>query len=123
MPTPQELEGPWSWRRGLAIAFGIGLRPCTGAILLMVFAISQGLLWAGVFATFMMSLGTAITVSILAVLAVTSRDVALRLFGGEGGRLGSRIATAVGVVAAFAVIGLGVAGLAYPTAEPMFTTR
>ncbi|MBX9926629.1 MAG: nickel/cobalt transporter [Hyphomicrobiaceae bacterium] len=123
MPAPQDLEGPWSWRRALAISLGIGMRPCTGAILLMVFALSQGLLWAGVFATFMMSLGTAITVSLLAVLAVTSRDFALRLTGGAESRWGQRLATGVGVVAAILVIGLGIAGLANPTPEPMFTTR
>ncbi len=123
MPAPQELEGPWSWRRAIALALGIGIRPCTGAILLMVFALSQGLLWAGIFATFMMSLGTAITVSLLAVLAITSRDVALRLTGGAESRWGQRLATGVGVLAAILVISLGIAGLANPTPEPMFTTR
>ncbi|MDZ4843033.1 MAG: nickel transporter [Hyphomicrobium aestuarii] len=123
MPAPQDLEGPWSWRRAVAIALGIGMRPCTGAILLMVFALSQGLLWAGIFATFMMSLGTAITVSLLAVLAVTSRDLALRLTGGIDSRWGQRLATGVGILAAVLVIALGVSGLAYPTPEPMFTNR
>jgi len=123
MPAPQDLEGPWSWRRAVAIALGIGMRPCTGAILLMVFALSQGLLWAGIFATFMMSLGTAITVSLLAVMAVTSRDLALRLTGGIESRWGQRLATGVGILAAVLVIALGVSGLAYPTPEPMFTNR
>lgn len=123
MPDPKELEGPWSWRRALAISLGIGIRPCSGAILLMIFALSQGLLWAGVFATFMMSLGTAITVSVLAVLAVTSRDIALRVTGGTDSRWGRAIATGVGVIAAIVVIGIGIAGLTYPTPEPLFTTR
>lgn len=123
MPTPQELEGPWSWSRAFAIALGIGIRPCTGAILVMLFAIGQGLLWAGVFATFMMSLGTAITVSVLAVLAITSRDFALRYASGGDGRWGQRLASGVGIAGAILVIGLGVAGLAYPTPEPMFTSR
>jgi len=89
----------------------------------MLFAIGQGLLWAGVFATFMMSLGTAITVSVLAVLAVTSRDFALRYASGGDGRWGQRLASGVGIAGAILVIGLGVAGLAYPTPEPMFTSR
>ena len=42
--------------------------------------------WAGVFATFAMALGTAITVSALAVLAVVSRDWAARMADGAGGR-------------------------------------
>jgi ABC-type nickel/cobalt efflux system permease component RcnA len=122
MPDPKDLQGPWSWRRALAISFGIGMRPCSGAILLMLFALGQGLLWAGVVATFMMSLGTAITVSVLAVLAITSRDAAIRLTGADS-RWGQRIATGVGIAGAILVIGIGVAGLAYPTPEPMFTTR
>ena len=91
MPDPKDLEGHLSWSKALAIAFSVGIRPCTGAILVMIFAMSQGLLIAGVFATFAMALGTAITVSILASLAVGSRELATRMAGGE-----SRLAGAVG---------------------------
>lgn len=84
MPDPRQLEGQWSWRKAFALAFAVGVRPCTGAILVLVFAIGQGLLWAGVFATFAMAIGTAITVSALAALAVGSRELAARLGGGVG---------------------------------------
>ena len=87
MPDPKELQGDLTWGKALAIAFSVGIRPCTGAILVLVFALSQGLLWAGVFATFAMAIGTAITVSILAAMAVGSRDLAAKL-GGEGNRCG-----------------------------------
>ena len=50
---------------------------------MLVFALTQGLFWAGVFATFAMALGTALTVSALAVLAVVSRDWAARMTGGQ----------------------------------------
>ena len=43
-----------------------GLRPCSGAILVLVFALAQGLFWAGVVATFVMGLGTAIMVAAIA---------------------------------------------------------
>ena len=46
------------------------IRPCTGAILVLVFALTQGVFWAGVAATFAMIIGTAITVAILATLAL-----------------------------------------------------
>ncbi|MFM9851045.1 MAG: nickel/cobalt transporter [Hyphomicrobiaceae bacterium] len=85
IPDPKQLEGAWSWRKALPIAFAVGVRPCTGAILVLVFAIGQGLLWAGVFATFAMALGTAITVSALAALAVGSRELAVRIGNGGGG--------------------------------------
>jgi nickel/cobalt transporter (NicO) family protein len=84
LPGPEQLESGWSWKRALALSFAVGVRPCTGAILVLVFALTQGLFWAGVFATFAMALGTAITVSALAVLAVVSRDWAAGLAGGNG---------------------------------------
>jgi len=45
------------------------------------FALTQGLFWAGVVATFAMALGTALTVAVLASLALGSRELALRLGG------------------------------------------
>lgn len=64
----------------------MGLRPCSGAILVLVFSLAQGLFWAGVAATFVMGLGTAITVAAIAVVAVFGKDLARRLAGGrEGG--------------------------------------
>lgn len=87
IPDPRQLEGAWSWRKALPIALAVGVRPCTGAILVLVFAIGQGLFWAGVFATFAMALGTAVTVSALAALAVGSRELAARIGNGGGERV------------------------------------
>jgi nickel/cobalt transporter (NicO) family protein len=85
-PTPDELAGPGGWRRGLGAIFTVGIRPCSGAILVLVFALAQGLFWAGVAATFVMGLGTAITVAAIAVIAVSAKDLAQRLSSGrEGG--------------------------------------
>jgi nickel/cobalt exporter len=85
-PDPGELAGPGGWRRGFGAIFAVGVRPCSGAILVLVFALAQGMFWAGIAATFVMGLGTAITVAIIAVLAVTAKDLAARLSGArEGG--------------------------------------
>jgi nickel/cobalt exporter len=85
-PVPSELAGPGGWRRGFSAIFAVGVRPCSGAILVLVFALAQGLFWAGVAATFVMGLGTAITVATIAVVAVTAKDLARRLSGAsEGG--------------------------------------
>jgi nickel/cobalt exporter len=85
-PLPSELAGPGGWRRGFAAIFAVGMRPCSGAILLLVFALAQGLFWAGIAATFVMGLGTAITVAAIAVIAVSAKDLARRLSAGrEGG--------------------------------------
>ena len=85
-PLPSELAGPAGWRRGFGTIFAVGLRPCSGAILVLVFALAQGLFWAGIASTFVMGLGTAITVAAIAVMAVSARDMARRLSGArEGG--------------------------------------
>jgi nickel/cobalt transporter (NicO) family protein len=52
----------------------------------LVFALAQGLFWAGIVATFVMGIGTAITVATIAVVAVSAKDLARRLSGNrEGG--------------------------------------
>jgi nickel/cobalt exporter len=85
-PVPTELAGPGGWRRGFGTIFAVGLRPCSGAILVLVFALAQGMFWAGIAATFVMGLGTAITVATIAVIAVSAKGLARRLSGAsEGG--------------------------------------
>lgn len=84
-PTPAELAGPGGWQRGLAAIFAVGIRPCSGAILVLVFALAQGLFWAGIAATFAMGLGTAITVAAIAMAAVSARGIAERLSAGRDG--------------------------------------
>ena len=80
------MAGPGGWRRGFGAILAVGIRPCSGAILVLVFALAQGLFWAGIAATFVMGLGTAITVATIAVIAVSAKDLARRLSGGsEGG--------------------------------------
>ncbi len=106
MPAPEDLQGAWRWSKALAIAFSVGIRPCTGAILVLVLAISQGMAWVGVISTFAMAIGTAITVSALAALAVGSRELAMRYAGRES-RWGWRIERAAGIGGALLVMALG----------------
>ena len=54
--------------------------------MVLVFALAQGMFWAGITATFVMGLGTAVTVATIAVIAVSAKDLARRLSGAsEGG--------------------------------------
>ena len=78
-PEPEELAGPGGWKRGLSAILAVGLRPCSGAILVLVFALAQGLFWAGVASTFVMAVGTAITVATIASIAVAARAWAQRV--------------------------------------------
>lgn len=106
MPDPRRLQGEWSWPRALALAGSVGIRPCTGAVFVLGFALSQGLLWAGIFATFAMAFGTALTVSALAAFAVGSRELAARMGGGSSG-WGTTVRSAAGLLGSFAVMVLG----------------
>jgi nickel/cobalt exporter len=78
-PEPQELSGPGGWRRGLSAIVAVGMRPCSGAIIVLVFALAQGLFWAGIVSTFVMGFGTAITVAAIATLAVGAKALAKRV--------------------------------------------
>lgn len=82
MATPEQLQGPWNWSHAWALAFSIGIRPCTGALGVLLLSLSLGIWWAGVFATFTMAVGTALTVSALAAMAVGSRELAKKIAGG-----------------------------------------
>jgi nickel/cobalt exporter len=118
-PEPQELAGPGGWRRGLTAIIAVGLRPCSGAILVLVFALAQGLFWAGVAATFVMALGTAITVAIIATLAVGAKSLARKIAGGRSG-YGMLAMRGVEVLASIVVLVFGVALLAgYMVSERM----
>jgi nickel/cobalt exporter len=118
-PLPSELAGPGGWRRGLGAIFAVGLRPCSGAILVLVFALAQGLFWAGIAATFAMGIGTAITVAAIAVLAVSAGGIARRLSRASDGS-GALIMRGIEFAAAGLVLLFGVGLLTgYLFAEPL----
>ncbi len=105
-PDPRLLNKPLTVSRAWAAILAVGIRPCSGAIIVLVFALSQQLLLAGISSVLAMSLGTFITVSSLAVLAVTAKDVALRFVGFESG-VAERIMRLVEIGGALLVLLLG----------------
>jgi len=105
-PEPEQLSGPGGWRRGLSAIVAVGLRPCSGAILVLVFALAQGLFWAGVVATFVMGLGTAITVAAIATVAVGARAWAQRFAETRSG-YGMLAMRGIEVAAAVVIIAFG----------------
>jgi nickel/cobalt exporter len=106
-PEPEELAGPGGWQRGLSAIVAVGLRPCSGAIIVLVFALAQGLFWAGVAATFMMGIGTAITVAFIATLAVAFRSAAKQIAASSSG-YGMLALRGIEVGAAVLVLAFGV---------------
>jgi ABC-type nickel/cobalt efflux system permease component RcnA len=84
----------------------VGIRPCTGAIIILVFALAQGLFLVGVAATFVMAVGTGLTVAFLAGLAVSAKGLALRLAGTQSS-LAAGLVRTIEIGAALAVFLFG----------------
>ncbi|MFA0544367.1 hypothetical protein AB4512_24280, partial [Vibrio sp. 10N.222.52.B7] len=56
----------------------IGIRPCTGAIMVLLFANMVGLYWMGVLSAFAMAVGTALTTSLIAMMTLTGKHLVKR---------------------------------------------
>ena len=96
-----------SWREQVGVVFAVGLRPCSGALVVLAFALSQGLLPAGILAVFLMGAGPAITVAVLATIAVTAKGLARRI-GGVDNKVTGALVWWAELVGAFAVLAFGV---------------
>lgn len=107
-PDPKLVSGEeFRWRDAWTAITAVGLRPCSGALIVLSFAFLNGLYAAGVLSVFAMAMGTAITVSVLATLAVTAKNWAVA-FAGDG-RIGNRIHAAIEIAGALLVFLLGLA--------------
>ncbi|NIA71791.1 nickel/cobalt transporter [Pelagibius litoralis] len=82
-PDPALLSRRGFLSAGWGVVAAVGLRPCSGAVLVLLFALAQGVLLAGIAATAAMSLGTAMTVSALALLTLWSKRLAVTVMGGR----------------------------------------
>jgi nickel/cobalt exporter len=105
---PARLGANFAWADALGTVVAAGLRPCSGAILVLVFALSQGVFLSGVTATLLMSAGTAITTGALAVTAVLAKGAASRWTASDS-RRANLVARGAELAAAFVVLGLGIA--------------
>jgi nickel/cobalt transporter (NicO) family protein len=105
-PEPSELAGAGGWRRGVSAVVAVGLRPCSGAIIVLIFALAQDLFWTGAAATLLMGLGSAITVAVIATLAVGARNIAGRIASARSG-LGMLMMRAIEVGAAALIVAFG----------------
>ncbi|MCL6379593.1 nickel/cobalt transporter [Pectobacterium brasiliense] len=117
LPSNEELERDSSWRTRLMIVLAMGMRPCSGAILVLLFSKVIGVYWWGVASALVMAAGTAITISALAVLVFYCRRVVERLGANRASPMWQRatfslLAFAGGLI----LVGSGV--LLYLSAQP-----
>ncbi|MFD2139055.1 nickel/cobalt transporter [Ancylobacter oerskovii] len=108
------LPGPEALPRGgvrewWAAVLSVGLRPCSGAILVLVFSLTQGIFWVGAASTALMGVGTAITVSAIAAIAVFAKHLAVRLAAKREGNGVAVALRAVELAAALALVAFGLA--------------
>lgn len=97
-PSPEAVARARDWREMAGIALAVGVRPCTGAILVLVFAAGLGLYAVGIAAVLAMAVGSALAVAIIAT-------------GAYGlGRLGERFALGQGASLAAVAPSLRIAG-------------
>ncbi|ETI60815.1 nickel/cobalt transporter [Marinomonas profundimaris] len=98
-----EQEAKTARRSIWAMVAAVGIRPCTGAVLVLLFSLSAGIFVWGLVATFAMALGTAITVASLAGVSVFVRDTGFAL-SHEHQVWRQRVSRAFGFIAALALI-------------------
>ena len=76
-PTPEEVAKVGSFREAAVLIASIAVRPCTGAIFLLVIAWQMDIKFAGAAATIVMGLGTAALTSLVAVSSIAARRLAI----------------------------------------------
>ncbi|SOC84552.1 ABC-type nickel/cobalt efflux system, permease component RcnA [Ensifer adhaerens] len=107
MPSPQSLGGEnFSLKAAFSAVLAVGLRPCSGAIIVVTFSLLNSLYLGGILSVLAMSIGTAITVSALAITAVSAKGLAVKLAG--DGTVGEKIGTAIEILGAAFVMALGI---------------
>jgi ABC-type nickel/cobalt efflux system permease component RcnA len=107
-PDPAMISGDrFNWKTAWSAVAAVGLRPCSGALIVLSFAFLNGLWAGGVLSVFAMALGTAITVSVLATIAVTAKNWAVAIAG--NGRAGNRVHATIEIAGAAMVFLLGLA--------------
>jgi nickel/cobalt exporter len=95
-------HGIRAWREQRLLAIAAGFIPCSGAILILVFAFTNGILLSGILMALAIALGMGITLAVLGIAAVLTRRQAESRFAGIPGvdtllgLLGPVLVTAIG---------------------------
>ncbi|MDG1181579.1 MAG: hypothetical protein P8N30_02490 [Tateyamaria sp.] len=83
-PSVDQVAGLTSWRDAVVIVVSVAMRPCTGAVFLLILCFGLGIPLAGIVGAMVMGLGTASVTVLVAILAVGTRRSALAGWSGSG---------------------------------------
>ena len=124
-PSQSDLDAALSLRTFIGIVLSIGIRPCSGAVIVLLLAYSLDLGMVGLFAVLAMSLGTAITVSVLASMSVYLREAAKRLLVmmPDSGTITGRIMDVVGLMGGLIIFVFGASMLNIALFAPVHPFR
>lgn len=81
LPTQEQLQDTDDWRARLMIILSMGMRPCSGAIMVLLFSKVIGVFSWGVASALAMAAGTSLTITSLALLVHSFRQLAVKLSG------------------------------------------
>lgn len=97
-----------NWKTQLLVVISMGIRPCSGAILLLIFTYVINAYKWGIVATLAMSLGTALTISFIAIFVFYLRKTAIRLAQWQGAKFSPIWLLIVKILAGIFLICIGV---------------
>ena len=119
MPTIDEAEKAESWRDVAALVFSIGIRPCSGALIVLIISWHFGLYLVGALATFAMAVGTGLIVALVALFATTVRDSGLFRLSADGETISQvsfgRLQVVAGSLVVVVCLAFAVSGMWTPT--------
>lgn len=98
------------WLQVILTGGAVGLRPCSGAILVLLFTLANGIFWVGIVSTLAMGVGVAVTVSVVSLgmvglqrgLSAMGTERTLRLRQGLA-LAGSLLITLIGAVQLYGI--------------------
>jgi len=97
LPPAEAMLRAANWREVAALVAAVAVRPCSGALVLLLLTWQMGLLWVGIAGTYAMALGTAGVAAGLALALALGRDGLLR--GSRGMAGPDRVWLVVGIEA------------------------